>query len=768
MRVGNCRLWLLLTFSFLASPLSLTAADWFNWRGPWQNGTSPDTGLPSKFSLVPGAPDGNLIWKAPYGSRSTPLVLHGRVYLINYAAEKTKDSSGAMADVPETIQERVLCLDANTGKLIWEYKFNVWHTDIVTVRLGWTNLAADPETGNVYAHGTQGMLICFNKDGKVLWDHSLSEEYGRITGYGGRVTSPVIDEDRVIIGMLNSSWGNFGKGANRFVAFNKHDGKVVWWSEPAGPPKDTYYSAPVIAVIGGERLVISGGADGSVHAMKSRTGEHVWSYHFGTAAVNCAPVVEGNYVYIGQGEENPDNAERGRVVCLDGSQVKNKQPKLVWKRDGIRVRYTSPILHDGRLYVTDDIGKLYSLDAKTGKQAWKFSYGRNSRGSPVWADGKIYVGEVNSRFHILKPGKLKCERLYQQFFPSPDGVSDVEINGSPAVAGGRVFFSTGDETYCIGTKEGKGQPWTVAEEPAAKVDKATHLQIYPADITLNPGESATFTARAYDAHGNFLKEVKAEWSLPTPPLPPKAKQGPPPLKGEIADGKLTVDAKVPAQQGYVGAKAEGLTAQARVRVAPRLPYQQDFNKLPDGAVPGGWVNTQGKFLVKTLEGEKVLGKVNDKASPLVARGNAYIGEPTLTDYTIESDVRGEKAGGDLPDVGVVANRYTLFFAGNIQKLRIVSWDALPRIDRTVPFKFDPGVWYRLKLTVVQKGDSAVVKGKAWKRGEQEPADWTIEVTDSHPNREGAPALYAYVWGIPEGGPGTEIYYDNVRITPNKK
>jgi hypothetical protein len=285
---------------------------------------------------------------------------------------------------------------------------------------------------------------------------------------------------------------------------------------------------------------------------------------------------------------------------------------------------------------------------------------------------------------------------------------------------------------------------------------------------LHPGESATFKVRGFDEHGNFVKELKAEWSLPTPPVPPMAKQGPPPLKGEVADGKLTVDAKVPSQHGYVEAKAEGLTRKARVRVAPVLPYQQDFSKVPDGAVPGGWVNTQGKFLVKTVDGDKVLAKVIDKPSPLIARGNAYIGEPNLSNYTIEADVQGGKAGSDLPDMGIVAHRYTLVLAGNIQKLRIVSWDALPRIDRTMPFQWEPGAWYRLKLTVDMQGDKAIVKGKAWKRGQSEPAEWALNVSDPRPIGRGSPALYGYVTGNLQGDPGTEIYFDNVRITPNAK
>src|SRR5207249_8790666 len=143
---------------------------------------------------------------APYGGRSTPIVMNGRVYLINDAEEGTINE-----------QERVMCFDANTGAKLHEYRFNIFFTDIVSVRVGWTNVVGDPETGNVYAHGVQGLLFCFDgKNGEVKWQKSLTEEFGRVSGYGGRVTSPIIDEDLLILGMINSNWGEYARGGNRF------------------------------------------------------------------------------------------------------------------------------------------------------------------------------------------------------------------------------------------------------------------------------------------------------------------------------------------------------------------------------------------------------------------------------------------------------------------------------------------------------------------------------------------------------------------------
>ncbi|MFZ9823365.1 MAG: PQQ-binding-like beta-propeller repeat protein, partial [Gemmataceae bacterium] len=315
------------------------AGDWAHWRGPNQNGVVADKNLPDKWSPNPSTPDNNLLWKVPHGGRTTPIVLNKRVYLINKTGEGISE------------QERVMCFSLEDGKLLWEHKFNVFHTDIVSVRLGWTTLAGDPETGNVYAHGTQGLFFCFDKDGKVLWSKSLTEEYGRITGYGGRVTSPIIEGNMLIIGMINASWGDQAIGRTRFVAMDKKTGHVIWWGSTGNQVRDTYYSTPVVAEIGGQRLLISGGGDGGVHAFKVHTGEKVWSYLFGSGSVNCSPVVQDNLVFIGQGEENIGANTQGRVICLDGSQITNGQPKLVWQTDGIKAKFASPIIHEGLLYM---------------------------------------------------------------------------------------------------------------------------------------------------------------------------------------------------------------------------------------------------------------------------------------------------------------------------------------------------------------------------------------------------------------------------------
>jgi outer membrane protein assembly factor BamB len=767
----------------LAPPAA--GADWIHWRGPEQNGFSRERNLPDFFDPSQKAA-GNVIWTVPYGGRSAPLVMAGRLYIIQGTGEGLHEG------------EQVVCFDERTGKKLWHYRVNVYHTDIVSVRLGWTTLTADPETQRVYAHTTAGELLCLDRDGNKVWSRQLTEEFGRITGYGGRIGTPIYDSGLVIVGMVNGNWGDQARGANRFVAFDAATGQVVWWATPA-PDRlyGTYYSSPVIAVINGQRLLLSGGADGGLHALKVRTGEVVWSHVFGKGVINGSPVVDGNLIYCSHGEENPEGGPIGRIVCLDGSQLdpQTKKPKVVW--DTYKRKYkanrnrelanrfglASMALADGLLYAPDDTGELFCFRAKDGELLWSYRYASEVRGSPLVADGKLYIFDVKSRLLILTlKGEQKPdeEETFVYRFPGSGGIPN-ETNGTPIAVNGRLYFTTRTDLYCIGdpkapVEEVKYQP--LPEETPFKEGAVAGVRLFPADVSVKPGEKVTFQVVYYDENGRPVKDsrpsVKEVWSLPQPPLPKGATQPPPPLQGQIADGVLTL-APLPSQQGTVALESGGLKASARVRVVPQIPYSQNFDKLPPGAAPGGWANTAVKYLVKHLDDKSVvLSKLNTDPRPPLARANAYITGPDSSDYTIQADMQGTLVRNKLPDMGLVNSRYVCSLDGKSdpetgkRSFRLTSWDARPRIDVGVEFDWEPATWYTVKFTVEQTPTAAVLRAKAWKRGTPEPEKWTIEFTDPAPNRTGAAGLYGYVTNITDIESGSEIYYDNVVITPNKK
>ena len=278
------------------------SGDWVHWRGPQQNGVSPETGLPGTWSKS----GENLLWQAPYGCRSAPLVMDNHVYMITGVGED------------ETRQARVVALDLDTGRLIWEHRFNTFLTDVVFHRLGWANLAGDPSTGYVYAHGVGGMFFCFDRNGKVIWSHSMSEEFGRISGYGGRTYGPIIEGDEVILPSLTSSWGPLAKAAHRFLGLDKRTGEVLWINAAGDAPKNTAYSQPVVTTLDGARIMFTGLADGTIAALRPSTGETVWRVPLSEEAIMSSVVYDNGRVYATHGRGNLDNNVTGRVVCLDG------------------------------------------------------------------------------------------------------------------------------------------------------------------------------------------------------------------------------------------------------------------------------------------------------------------------------------------------------------------------------------------------------------------------------------------------------------------
>lgn len=717
------------------------AADWASWRGPEQNGTSRETGLPESFNRE----GDNVLWRAPVGARSTPIVLGGRVFLL------TRGGDG------KTLSERVVCLDAENGAILWEQRFGVYLSDVPPARLGWSSACGDPETGQIYVHGSQGLLIALDRDGNLRWQRSLHEEFGLLTGHGGRTSSPVIDKDLVIVGFVGASWGSHTRLAHRYLALDKLTGQVVWWSEPGDTPRETTCSVPVIAVVEGTRLLIDGNADGNVYALKARTGEKVWTFRLSLRGLNTSVVVWNNRVYACHGAENLEGTRAGRVVCFDATgqgDITSKNER--WRVDGILAGVSSPALADGTLYVTDNSARLHAIDAESGKVHWRIPLGTSMRGSPVAADGKLYLGEVNGRFFVLRPEAGECKKLCEVTWPTTDG-SVVELNGSPAVSDGRVFFATSDELYAVGSRAWTGTRGTVPpaspEEPASAQDAAAHLQVVPSDIVLQPGQSAFFTARLFDARGRLLRTVKPTWS-------PRG------LKGTATDsGKLTIAKDATFGAGTVEARVEKLVAEARVRVAPTFPLKLDFETLDEGAAPPGWIAAAGRFQAATVAGQKVLRKAPVELRSLEAE--AFFGLPTWKDYTIQADVLAGESRGQLPSLGLINSGYQLLLLGNHQRLRLVSWVPAARVDSTAEFAWKAGTWYTMKLRSRKDGDSGRVEAKAWPRDEKEPTSWLLTLDDPLPQGGGSPGLQAYSAGTTSRSPGAEVYFDNVTVEPNQ-
>lgn len=742
-------------------------AGWLEWRGPDQIGVSHEKNLPDTVSAE-AVGEGNLLWTFDLSGRGTPVVARygdgDRLYAFGYRGEG-----------PDLV-EVLACLDPTTGRPLWQREFCDFISDIIYNRYSIGAASVDAETGNVYLQTSPGDLYCFDRDGTELWRHSLMEAFGRLTFPNGRTGSPTVEGNLVVVNAISTNWGREGPARNRFYAFDKRSGELVWSSTPGvGPPylTDSSFATPLFADQGGLRVFYAGTGCGNVVCVNVRTGAPLWRYQMSVGGVNSAVVPFGDTIIAIHGKENVDDSGRGRMVALRPGDVGPKGPGQpgalgkeheVWRNDQVSMFTSSPTIVGDRVYQVTITGDLHCIDAATGRDLWHKKLGPDQlHASPLYADGKLYISLWNGSFHIIRPRD-----------EGPEMLCTVKLAGggigSPSAFDGKVYVHTTEKLYCFGTAaRGKIDAAPAPPLAASSVGRPVAVQVVPAEVLLRPGEKRSFELRTVDETGTVVGRVEkgATWEKWIP---------------ATARSKTTMDASfndkgelvaAPAAKRSAGAfkvTAGGLSGTVRGRVLPAPPFTEDFNSFAlnqkdkgDGASyaypPLPWIGARLKWQVRDLKGEKVLAKTLDRV--LFQRSMIFMGHPDEKNYTVAADVYSDGNRRGMSTVGVINQRYIIQLDGNWQKLVVVSNHE--RVKEGVPFSWKPRTWYRIKARVdVAEDGSGVIRAKAWRRGDPEPEKWLLEAPHRRAHQQGAPGLFGF-------SPQSlfRVYIDNVEVTPNK-
>ncbi|HEY3863469.1 MAG TPA: PQQ-binding-like beta-propeller repeat protein [Verrucomicrobiae bacterium] len=764
-------------FGFFLGHAAADAAPtgWFDWRGPNQNGTSAEKNLPASIDAQ------QPLWTADFPGLSTAVASGGRIYIMGFLGQGP------------SLQEGVACFDANTGQKLWQKLYLDFISDVIYSRYATSSPTIDPETGNVYIQDTQGIFAGFDRDGKTLWEHSLMEEFGRLTFPNGRTASPVVDKDLVITRGITANWGSEGPASDRFYAFDKTSGQLVWSSTPGARPKDNSYSNPVLAWLDGRRVFYSATGDGAVVCVNARTGQPIFRIPLFKAGINSSlllhndneiiaiygtPYEPGQMVGLKVPHVTPANATEPVIVPREQVELWDNQ---------IRTSASSPILVGDKVYVTSEIGYLVAVDALSGKLLWKLKLGVEQRNScPLFADGRIYapilddpgfsaiVGEENASgghgaLYIIAPGDAEPQILSHTAL-------DGRCFGTPTAYNGRIYLQTTKKLYCFGSATPASASFETADAAPSgdwpAPGPAASLQIEPSEVLLQPGDKASFHVRELDAHGLTVKDVSDPKSVQWASfIPPAAKVKVKMNAAFNADGELAAGPEKAPSAGAFMATVDGLKGTFRGRILPGLPITQDFEsaKLTETTTnadepptafaypPLPWIGARFKFDVRDKDGNKCLVKTID--NPFFQRATVFMGTPELKNYTIAADVMSEGNKRKMSTVGVINQRYRISLKGNEQALEITSNEELLHV--AAPFHWLPNVWYRLEARVDVAADgSGVIRGKAWKKGDAEPAAWTSEVPIPHANENGCPGLFAF---SPQS---MRIFIDNIAVTAN--
>lgn len=754
----------------------LNAADWPDWRGPQQDRHVEAAGpLVTSFDAESGE---NVLWKnEEAGGISTPVILDGRLYTLVRHRPGTPDEA-----------EKVLCLDARTGEKLWENIFNVYLSDVPAERVGWSCVIADPATNQVFAHGVCGVFTAINAvTGKTNWQRSLHEEFGFLSTYGGRTNRPIVFEDLVIASAVVTGWGRTAKPAHRFLGMDVATGEVRWMNGTRELPSDTTYSTPMLAAIDGAAAMIFGSSDGGIWNLQPRTGRPSWNYQLSRRGLNVAPLVTADGIYMSQAEENLDNTSMGAAakIGLTGSGDVTSTNRI-WERKAIVDGKAMPVVLGERVYFVEDGAKVHAFDRATGKPAGRPTrlLGTIVRASPLVANGLLYVCST-SGWHVLAPTANGLRFVHRMRLEEDD-----EVTASPIAWEGRVFLTTGERLYCLGNSEtvagasaadpAPSLPDRVAAETANTAGEPAWVQVVPAESQIAAGASVNLRVRLFDAQGRFVRESPATFSSDT---------------GSVTEsGRYTAPADQHAG-ATITARVGKLEGTARVRSMPPLPWRFDFDEVvlgpdPRGGLPRGepplpWIGMRYRNAVRQVDGSNCMVKVT--TIPKGTRSQGWIGPTDLHDYCVSADIRAEEAGtaaadaateGDsdasafaaataapsslitarLPDMGLIAQRYTLDLMGASQQLQLRSWppQVATHFSKTVPFPWRAGVWYRMRFEARTRGSDAVLRGKVWPRDEPEPSSWTVEAVHERGNLRGSPGFFG-------NSKVSEIYVDNVLV-----
>lgn len=330
-------LWIILT------ALSLVGhADeyWPGLLGPQRNGWVADFEAPKDWPA-----ELQVVWKQDVGTGyATPVVADGLVY---QHARQGDD-------------EVVWCLSLESGEVIWK------KTQAVPFEIGSgaEKHGKGPKSCPVFADGRLftmsiiGHLTAWDAaTGEVLWQQNDDDRFGRSCPYWGAATSPIVDENRVIV-----HFGTDEKG--RLVAFDVADGSELWSLEKDGAS----YSSPLVVDLHGVRQVVEWNHR-VLTGVDIETGHVLWEYSFPHQGPNQnmpTPVVHNGRILLG--------AENRGLHSFE-PQLQNAAwtVKKNWSERRIALDMSTAVMNGDRLFGMSHYGKgrLFCVRADSGEIQWQ-------------------------------------------------------------------------------------------------------------------------------------------------------------------------------------------------------------------------------------------------------------------------------------------------------------------------------------------------------------------------------------------------------------
>ena len=398
------------------------AENWPQWRGPSLDGASAEKGLPSKWSTEEG-----VTWKLALPGRSgaTPIIWNDHVFL----------------NVADGDDLQLWDVARATGKLRWKQKLAGGNYKINKQNMSSPSPVTDGRT--VFVMTGVGIFKAFDFTGKEIWSRDIQKEYGKFGLNWGYASSPLLWGGALYVQVLH---GMKTDDPSYLLRIDPQSGKTLVRMEratDAGVESPDSYTTPQIWKEGKQQeLIITGGDVVTGHDPASL--KELWRANVlnpGNNPMNriiASAVVKDGLIYC-------PTRVKPLTALRPGGRGDVTATHVVWQNpNGPDV--PSPVTDGKYLFVANDRGILWCLDAKTGKEIWGGQRIKAAiySASPVLADGKLYVTSEDGLVTVVKAGptfEVLAENDMKEYTLS-----------SPAISDGQIFIRTAGALYAIGTR----------------------------------------------------------------------------------------------------------------------------------------------------------------------------------------------------------------------------------------------------------------------------------------------------------------------------
>lgn len=425
------------------------AADWPQWRGANRDGKSADTGLLKQWPESGPA----LAWRIDKlgGGDAGPAVAAGRIFIMSNRGQ----------------EEVVWALSEKDGSEIWVTPLGPAFAQRASQGREGPGCTPTVDGERLYVEGLAGNVACLQvSDGKILWQRSLTEDFGGRVPMWSYRESPLMDGDKLIV--------TPGGPDAIMVALNKLTGETIWKAKmpdsPAGASEPTAgpgggrggpggpgggggaaYASPIAIDFQEQRQYVQLTARALIGVVAS-DGKFLWRYDkpANRMGINCATALYQDGMVFASSAYGAGCGLVKLSKNADGS-VKAEE---VYATTEMQNHHGGMILLDGCLYGAsggNEGGALVCLDFKTGKIMWdqRAAVGRRAKGSLALADGMLYYRMEDGVVCLIEPNPQQYTERGR--FQQPDRTK-LPAWAHPVVANGKLYIRDQDVLFCYDVK----------------------------------------------------------------------------------------------------------------------------------------------------------------------------------------------------------------------------------------------------------------------------------------------------------------------------